>query len=273
MKKFLPVLSMTAISVLTQTATASDLGFAPASFDWRGAYFGANLGAGLNDSAISGQYAYRGSGTIPPATSALINQMAFDFDPTDAAFTGGVSVGYNWQYSSIVLGLEADMSYFDASSSRTRNVNGIVNPILAPDATLATQRLEATGEWFGTIRGRLGYAMDNILLYGTGGFAYGYAKASSDFQATNGTEFLNWNGSDNGWTFGWTLGGGVEYGVDRWTVGLEYLYVDLGSYEWHVDGDVNLANAGDEAIWQDVRDSGSMDYAFSLVRGTVKYRF
>jgi outer membrane immunogenic protein len=273
MKILLPSLSALAISIVASTASASDLGLAPASFDWQGIYFGANLGAGINQSNLSDRYSYRGTGTIPAQTSGQIEQMGMSFDPTDAAFTGGISTGYNWQYSSIVLGLEADINYFDSNSHKSRNVSGIVNSIFANDATSANQRLEASSEWFGTIRGRLGYAMDNLLFYGTGGFAYGYASASSEFRASSGPEFLNWNGSDNGWSFGWTLGGGFEYGLDRWTVGLEYLYVDLGSYEWQSDGDVNLTDVGSEATWQDVQGRGSMDYAFSLVRGTVKYRF
>ena len=83
----------------------------------------------------------------------------------------------------------------------------------------------------------------------------------------------NWNGSDDGWRFGWTLGAGMEYGIDHWTLGVEYLYVDLGTYKWGADADIALADAALEDAWRDVKGRGEMDYAFSVIRGTVKYRF
>ena len=60
---------------------------------------------------------------------------------------------------------------------------------------------------------------------------------------------------------GWTVGAGAEYGIDNWSIGLEYLYVDLGDAEW--DG-----NVIDTAEFK-----GNADYAFSTVRASVKYRF
>jgi outer membrane immunogenic protein len=77
-------------------------------------------------------------------------------------------------------------------------------------------------EWFGTVRGRVGYALDNLLLYGTGGFAYGDVKSS-----------ININGSGvstSDTQYGWTAGAGFEYGITKnITLKTEYLYVDLGS--------------------------------------------
>lgn len=273
MKRLLTASAALLIIAASPTAFASDLGFAPASYDWEGIYFGANLGAGVTNNSLSSNYAYRGTGTITPPTAALIDDMSSSYNANDGGFTGGISTGYNWQYSNVVVGLEADINYLDATSSDPRNVSNIVNSIFTANATSAVDSLRYETEWFGTIRGRLGYAFDNILLYGTGGFAYGYANASSSFQSYNDLEYADWSGSDEGWRFGWTVGGGMEYGVDRWIVGLEYLYVDLGSYDWSSTADINLLNNATEAIWKDVGGSGSMDYAFSLIRGTVKYRF
>ncbi len=274
MKKLLPPVSAAlAIAAFGPSALASDIGFAPASYDWQGAYFGANIGAGINNSQISSRYSYKGSEAITPEAADLIDSMGQSYDSTDAGFSGGISAGYNWQYDSVVLGLEADINYLDATGSQSRNVSDIVNSIFASDATSAKERLQVESEWFGTIRGRLGYAADNILLYGTGGFAYGNATASSRFDATNGGEYANWNGSDDGWRFGWTLGAGMEYGIDHWTLGVEYLYVDLGTYKWGADADIALADAALEDAWRDVKGRGEMDYAFSVIRGTVKYRF
>jgi opacity protein-like surface antigen len=65
----------------------------------------------------------------------------------------------------------------------------------------------------------------------------------------------------------------VEYAVDRWTLGLEYLYVDLGAYEWDSNSNVNLNDATLQDDWSQVKEKGEADYAFSVARATVKYRF
>ena len=76
--------------------------------------------------------------------------------------------------------------------------------------------------WFGTARGRIGYAPDNWLLYFTGGLVYGQTK--SDVTSPTGTL------SESTTRVGWTLGGGAEVPISaKWTAKLEYLYMSLGS--------------------------------------------
>ena len=79
-------------------------------------------------------------------------------------------------------------------------------------------------------------------------------------QDVSGT-VTTWEGSTDTTNWGWTIGGGAEYGIDNWSLGLEYLYVDLGSAEWNGD------------VIADSRFKGSTEYAFSTVRASVKYRF
>src|SRR5208283_3726253 len=83
--------------------------------------------------------------------------------------------------------------------------------------------------WFGTLRGRAGYAMNNVLLYGTLGIAYGGGKIQSGaFEETNTH-------------FGWTAGGGIEVGLTRnWSVKAEYLYVDLSDQRYFLFGNNNV---------------------------------
>jgi outer membrane immunogenic protein len=82
--------------------------------------------------------------------------------------------------------------------------------------------------WFGTVRGRLGFLpTDHILLYATGGLAYGEARVSGTVTAPR-LGAANFNAADI--KVGWTAGGGIEAAlIDSWTVKLEYLYLDLGT--------------------------------------------
>ena len=88
----------------------------------------------------------------------------------------------------------------------------------APAARVDTSQYR----WLGSVRGRLGYAFDNWLLFGTGGWAFTNIRHTNDFGA--GDSFDN-NRS------GWTVGGGIEYALTpNWTTRLDYRYFDFGSY-------------------------------------------
>jgi len=112
----------------------------------------------------------------------------------------------NWQAGAFVYGIETDFQL----SAGDGTVRGAGPPAL---------RANVDNEWFGTIRGRLGYAMDRWLLYVTGGGAYVHNKATGTFPA--GVPFSS---SETGWT--WTVGGGVEWAMwQNWSAKLEYLYI------------------------------------------------
>lgn len=157
-----------------------------------------------------------------------------DFGNADG-FLGGAQIGYNWQGvgSPWVFGLEADIQATDM------------------DASATAAGITATGKinGFGTIRGRIGYAWDRAMIYGTGGVAF----TRTELSLTNGVTTI----SDKDWSTGWTLGAGLEYAFwNRWSAKLEYLYVDAG--------DTTLTLAG-------VPVTG--DYNFSVVRAGLNYRF
>ena len=141
--------------------------------------------------------------------------------PSGAA--GGLQGGYNWQFGQWVVGIEGDIQASGASD------------------TFAAWKF--SNPWFGTLRGRGGFALNNILIYGTGGLAFGSVRA----------EVLNLNESHS--VAGWTLGAGAEIGITQnWSAKAEYLYVNLNNSQFALTG---LPNG----------------YQFSVVRLGVNYRF
>jgi outer membrane immunogenic protein len=84
-------------------------------------------------------------------------------------------------------------------------------------------------DWFGTVRGRVGFATwDRALIYATGGLFYGRISANTLFTAPNvGTTYP---GSASATKAGWTVGGGFEYAfTNNWSGKIEGLYYDLGN--------------------------------------------
>jgi outer membrane immunogenic protein len=170
--------------------------YVPAAFTWAGFYLGGNVGWGWSNG--SGRVTSDGTGPLPVGTGPVSG----DGD----GFAGGVQAGYNWQTGPLVYGLETDFQLSDGKGPFSGNVAG--TPFSGT----------AKNEWFGTIRGRVGYAVDRWLVYVTGGAAYSHNKISG---TAGGTPF---SASKTGWT--WTLGGGVETAVwQNWSVKAEYLYL------------------------------------------------
>ena len=122
----------------------------------------------------------------------------------------GGTIGYNYQVGSIVWGIEGDWDW--------SNVKATV--ACAPLVNCTTEN-----NWLATIRGRLGYAFDRWLPYITGGGAYGRVTAKIDVPPVG---FAASSSSDQ---LGWTVGVGLEYAfLSNWSAKIEYLYVDLGSF-------------------------------------------
>ena len=233
--------TMFAALALATAAQAADM-TAPATYDWTGFYVGANAGIAWNNSSLD-QDVYLGGDRA--------RELANSIDGDQTAFTAGGLLGYNYQIDQIVLGVEADINYLGFGDSNRNDVSDFFQT----DGAYSRTSFEA--DWFGTIRARLGFAVDNVLIYGTGGAAYGHMEA--DGKLVVGEDV--WKGSTEATNWGWTVGAGAEYGIDNWSLGLEYLYVDLGDAEW------------DSNVIEDAAFKGSADYAFSTVRATVKYRF
>ncbi|MDQ0510560.1 outer membrane protein [Ancylobacter amanitiformis] len=221
------------------------------SFSWTGFYVGGNLGYAWGDM----DYSY--------SVSAMSLYYGDSASLSPDGITGGVQVGYNYQFdNNWVIGAEADFQWADLSDSAGGS-NLFYGPLSSLVAIGGTQySIGSKVEWFGTVRARLGYAWDRLLVYGTGGVAYGsvdtdVAVSGSltgyTMATTQGTSQTQW---------GWTVGGGAEYALtDNWTIRAEYLYVDLGSQVVYSVTDPVIAGGV------------TLDTAFSVVRAGVNYKF
>ncbi|PWE78592.1 membrane protein [Bradyrhizobium sp. SUTN9-2] len=129
-------------------------------------------------------------------------------------FVGG-TVGYNWQTSNVVFGIEADGAWADVNASAT----GLVDFGGALVPTTVSSRIDALG----TVRGRIGWlASPSVLLYATGGYAWINNKIS-----VSAPPVLSL--SESQFHSGWTVGAGVEaMFAPNWSVKGEYLYRSLG---------------------------------------------
>lgn len=254
-------------------ARAADLGLAGSTYDWSGGYVGVNAGAGFNNSNFKTSYRYTGADELDEDTQAAIDDLGMEKSGSDTAFEGGITAGYNWQISNFVLGLEGDFNYIGFDGTVSGDDSHLVTDVLGADGGSATDKIDYQSNWFGTVRARAGYAFDNILIYGTGGLAYGLMDANQKLNAAADPDYIKWSGSNDSWNLGWTAGAGIEYGIDHWTIGAEYLYVDLGSYSWSSNANVSLSDDQMQTDWSQVRSRGTAEYAFSLARATLKYRF
>lgn len=147
-----------------------------------------------------------------------------DNNPTKpSGFVGGAQAGYNFQNGPWVFGIEADIQGTGASDT------------FAP--------WKFSNPWFGTVRGRAGYAVNNILFYGTAGLAFGELDGQT------------FGLSESHTNAGWTVGLGAEFGLSRnWSAKIEYLYVGLNDSNFAITG---LQNG----------------YSFGVVRAGVNYHF
>ncbi len=239
-KDMLGLALATAVTLTTVSADAADIyrpaapggykdGPAYVEVTWSGFYAGVNGGYGWNNE----------------------NQLADPFIPFGGASPtggfGGGQIGYNWQGGfglgrQFVFGIEADLQ---GSDIRDRAI----------DATGAFYRSNL--DYFGTVRGRLGYAIDRTLFYFTGGFAYGGLHKRTD---DSGFDFRY-----NDTATGYVIGGGVEYKINpAWSVKAEYQYMNFGKNDLT---DVSGAGAGSFASFTGV----SKDDDYHTVRVGLNY--
>ncbi|MDP1584614.1 MAG: porin family protein [Bradyrhizobium sp.] len=198
------VLTAATLAILASTAAQSaDMAARPLTkapvvdrlYSWTGLYVGGTAGYGwgrtrqIDDTRSSPEFDYEG-------------------------FVGGGTLGYNWQAGAVVLGFETDISYAD--------IKGAIADGPGWGCGFPTTSCHNEVQWFGTARGRLGYALDRFLPYITGGLAYGRVYGdftSCSLQCIESTRT------------GWTAGAGLEWAfASSWSAKVEYLRVDLGEF-------------------------------------------
>jgi outer membrane immunogenic protein len=261
------VRSTTVVSALALSlgaAHAADLTYEPApvvdaiaAYNWSGFYIGANAGYGWGDvdttdntMTTTGRLVGVGAGSFPSTTF-----LGADSSEKLDGFLGGAQMGYNYQVGTWVFGAEADYQAADLKASSSF-LGSVAGPYYETSAQLQS---------FGTVRGRVGYAIDNVLIYGTGGLAIGQAKAGLSIQggvpgAFRGAAFSE---SESQTMVGYAVGAGVEWAIARsnWSVKAEYLYTDFGSKTFNFD-----FGGGDKA-------SSRAEISENIVRAGLNYRF
>lgn len=173
-----------------------------AQYNWSGFYVGANVGYGWESVDSTGTNLTTGvQGTSSQDRTGII---------------GGGQIGYNFMISpSILLGVEGDFDGADLTGSDDA----------CRDATHCSHS-DGKTDWIATVRGRVGYVMNDWLIFATGGGAWTHGSSTRTITAsTNGS--TGQAASVSPTHSGWTAGGGVEYGFARnWSAALEYLYLD-----------------------------------------------
>ena len=222
------IVGLVAIGALTAPAMGADLGppvpmkaspapIAP-GFSWTGFYIGANLGGSWANVPESFN--------VPPVFGATFNLTN---KATSTSIIGGGQVGYNYQINFLVLGVEADFDDRRNKNDFSCFVTSAVSATGCTNVPPSLLTLHDEQNWLGTVRGRLGVAFDHLLLYGTGGLAYGNVKHSL-IENQVGFPGAILTVSDNATRTGWAAGVGAEWAInDNWSLGVEYLHVDLGS--------------------------------------------
>ena len=273
MKRLL--LATTVLAGLTAVASAADLPrraappvFVPVPvFTWTGFYAGINAGYAFD----AGK---EGPNSFPVAsrfTAAGTPQVATFSKDSQDGFSGGAQIGYNYQFtpgSGVVVGIEADTQYLDFGAKRRDS--GVV---AAPGFAINDPRGLSSLDFFGTVRGRLGYAFDRTLVYGTGGFAYGAGSTDRSFGGFQGNDDFR---------TGYAVGGGIEYALptdsffnffraSAVTLKVEGLYVNLDRGTRN-QGAFIINTAANNAVVQSI-SSGRRDDEFAVVRAGLNYKF
>lgn len=190
---------------------------------WTGSYTGLNIGYGWSNPSV----VYGAEYALPPVrrTGATGARWVLQ-SPLAMGFFGGAQLGYIHQIlgTGIVIGAETDFQGSGMSGTSSgigsRNYNGSYFPLITNRQSI---------DWFGTVRGRIGYAVvPSLLVFGTGGFAYGGGTSETNILYSDFKE-IGGNSTSFGST-GWTVGGGVEWVLwNNWSMKTEYLYVNLGN--------------------------------------------
>ena len=259
---------------------------------WTGFHVGLNAGgtwANNTTSNASTWIAYQGAGSADNYTAAILSGNQSSSSP--AGFIGGGQIGYDWQVRfrgmGFVTGVEADIQGIAGANGYNSRWNYAPNAGLSynnsvPYSILTNVQGNANLGWLGTVRGRLGYLVTpNLLVYGTGGLAYGGYTANlqltqnwGDLAGSNYNFFNYGKSSYSNTMVGWTGGGGLEWmAMSNWSLKVEYLYYDLGNMSGSL---ANMAYGQNRATGTNALESitnYSKRINGNLVRAGVNYHF
>ncbi|MBR0723736.1 outer membrane protein [Bradyrhizobium manausense] len=271
-----------AMSLFATGAMAADLAARPyvkapvmvePVWSWTGFYIGANGGYSWGRSRSDVTYNNTASGAAIAAPAGSITSASFNMN-------GGVAggqAGYNWQSANWVFGIEGDLNWSGEKGSAGFScaASGLAGGACLPGLTFlpagaaagTTLAIDQKLEWFGTVRGRVGVlATPQVLLYGTGGLAFGSIKTTGTMSGfTPAGVAIASVGSNSETRAGWTVGVGVEGKITQnWSAKLEYLYMDLGRFS---SGPFTLAPGSTIAA------NVSSRFTDNILRAGINYQF
>src|SRR5450631_799159 len=220
--KFIAALAVTA-ALGASAASAADLGarpyygkapaFVDSIYNWSGFYVGGHLGGSSTNQNWTNSADTTAFGDLFPGQG---------FGQHGSGVFGGGQVGYNWQASNYVFGLEGTASGMDNRGTLRNTVFGARDDVFSWKTS-----------WMATATARMGYAVTNNLFYVKGGYA---GVNNSPSVADTAPPFVG-AGSANQWHNGWTLGAGWEYGITQnWIVGVEYDYAAFQTRNYQLAG-------------------------------------
>jgi outer membrane immunogenic protein len=229
MRKILLTIAMSILAA--GSASAADIAARPYTkappmvqvYNWTGFYIGGDVGGVSQRDSGDSNFFQTGDPLNPLALSS-----------SSSSFIGGGHIGYNWQFAPTwVLGIEADAQGLNAKNSFCRGLDSNLTGCTDTGRGFAT--VESETKWLATVRGRLGWTFDRLMVYGTGGVAFGEVDTNVGFNclvagcANSGFQIAT-SGSASDTRTGWVAGAGVEWAfAGNWMVRAEYLHVDLGS--------------------------------------------
>ncbi|MEW6645415.1 MAG: outer membrane protein [Pseudomonadota bacterium] len=228
------ICSANAADLAARTYTKAPVPVLEPVYNWTGFYIGADAGYGWGRDRHT---------DLTPGGNFWTTGGAQSIKPTGAVYGG--QIGYNWQLSNWVVGLEAQFN--GASLKRT-------------DASVffpATDSLRAKVDFYTTVTGRVGYALNNWLPYIKGGYAGAQLKT------------INFDGlgdslNHSDWQNGFVVGAGLEYAfAGNWIVGVEYNYMDFGKQTFTASN--TPATLGIESFKDHL--------TISTVTGRISYKF
>jgi OmpA-OmpF porin, OOP family len=204
---------------------------------WGGPYGGLDLGADWGSTPGSVTVAPTSAGVLPGSPAVPGGRLGLT-NRSDTTITGGGQIGYNWQYNNFVFGVEGDIK--GGGPSNTTNVGAPGAPGLVPGS-----RVNASSDINGSVRGRLGYAIDPFLIYATGGVGIANVGLNAAYAPTaiGAAAVPGRTASASMTLIGPTVGGGLEYALtNNISLAAEYRYTDYGSAR------VNLGSAPTVAV-------------------------
>jgi outer membrane immunogenic protein len=174
------------------------------AWDWTGFYLGIDVGAAWATDTVSPTVA---DPTGPTGTFPRSNKLS------TSGPLGGATIGFNYQLSSFVFGIEGDIGALALANSVADSGSGSLVEIDS-----------INNGWYGDATGRLGFAFGPALIYGKGGWAYFGGQGSTTTGAPG------YSVTQTGSFTGWTYGGGLEYRLGGpWSAKIEYLHFAFGT--------------------------------------------